>query len=36
MSVRKKKQAMSEAELEKLLGELPPPTWDEIQRLRSD
>ena len=34
MSVRKKKQAMSEAELEKLLGELPPPTWDEIQRLR--
>ena len=34
MSVRKKKQAMSDAELQKLLAELPPPTWNEIQKLR--
>jgi hypothetical protein len=34
VSVRKKKQAMSDAELQKLLAELPPPTWREIQALR--
>ena len=30
MSVRRKKQAMSAEELEKLMAELPPQTWDEI------
>ena len=34
MSVRRKKQAMSAEELEKLMAELPPQTWDEIQKLR--
>ena len=31
MSARKKKQAMSDEELQKFLAEMPPPTWDEIQ-----
>jgi hypothetical protein len=35
MSVRKKKQAMSDEELQKFLSELPPPTWREIQALRN-
>jgi hypothetical protein len=34
VSVRKKKHAMSDAELKKLMAELPPPTWQEIQALR--
>jgi len=34
MSARKKKQAMSDAELQKFLAGLPPPTWQEIQAWR--
>jgi hypothetical protein len=34
VSIRKKKQALSDAELQELLGELPPQTWDEIQKRR--
>ena len=34
MSARKKKKAMSDEELLKILGEMPPPTWDQIQALR--
>jgi hypothetical protein len=34
VSARKKKKAMTDEELQKLLGEMPPPTWDQIQALR--
>ena len=34
MSVRRKKQTITSAEIRELLASLPPPTWDEIQKLR--